>query len=642
MADKQLNIIVKAKDEASSTLQSLSSSIKDNFGKISVAAGVAGAAILGFSTVALKGFADTGEEIYNFSQASGLAADSASALKLAADGMGLSLDSVGGAVKKMQINLASMADDTKKADAALKPLGMSFNDIKSLKPDEQFIKLGNSIASIKDPAQRTAAAVSVFGKSGADLIPLFNNGTASMDEFKKSAADAGVLFDDLAMNKANALDNALDSLNATMAGVSQQLATALAPAATALIQQLTPLIQTVTDWMAKNPELTAQIIGISAAVLGLLAILPGLVAIFTALGTVLAFIAANPIVLIIAAIVAFGAWLVWLYNTNETFRAGVNAVWEAIKTAVGTAIQFISDTIGAIVTDLKAKWDEDWGGVRSKFEEVWTFLSTTGVEYVTTLITKIKEAVTPIVQFFQDNWDEISAIWNINIAALQFVWDTFWAAVKLTFTIAWDFLKMTIKLGLALMKGDWEGAWNAIKTFFIETWNAIKQFAKDVIDNISKMLGEWGKGLETLFKDWSKTISDTWSGMWNGLQSVAKSVTDFINGIVDAMVRGINSAISSLQSLLGMKGGSSSPRGGGGGSFATGGMPNPNTANVVGENGPELFIPNQRGTVIPSSKSNIGGGGITIIVSGNTVLSDDGAEQIGDMIMNKLRLQTKI
>ena len=60
-----------------------------------------------------------------------------------------------------------------------------------------------------------------------------------------------------------------------------------------------------------------------------------------------------------------------------------------------------------------------------------------------------------------------------------------------------------------------------------------------------------------------------------------------------------------------------------GGLFANGGKPPINKISVVGERGPELFVPRSAGTIIPNSK--IGGGGTTNIVTVNVDASGTSA-----------------
>jgi hypothetical protein len=76
------------------------------------------------------------------------------------------------------------------------------------------------------------------------------------------------------------------------------------------------------------------------------------------------------------------------------------------------------------------------------------------------------------------------------------------------------------------------------------------------------------------------------------------------------------------------------------GLYANGGRPGMGKPSIVGENGPELFVPDQVGTVIPNSR--LGGSSVNITITGNTLLDHNAAEKIGDMIFDKLRLQQRI
>lgn len=389
MADQKIGIVAQFKDEASSQMAKMGESIKGTFDKVSLASGVALAGLTAFAGSALNNFADLGEELSNLSAQTGISTENLSGMKVVADAMGLSIDNVTGSVKKMQVNLSNMAEDTKKADEALKPLGLTFKDIKDLKPEEQLFELGNKIAALEDPAQKTALAVQLFGKSGTELLPFFQEGNASLEEFVQKARDMGLAMDDVAANKALALDDAMDNLKGSIAGATQEIAVALAPAITALVEKLTPLLTQVASWIGKNPELTAQIAAWTAGILAAGAAISPLIGLVTALGNVLAFIAANPIVLVIAAIAAFIAVLVEAYNTSEDFRIIVNEVWANVQFAIGAAVDGITSGIRAGMEVAVAVWQAAW----STMENITSAIVGTIKGIVDGMVAAIRSAV---------------------------------------------------------------------------------------------------------------------------------------------------------------------------------------------------------------------------------------------------------
>ena len=72
------------------------------------------------------------------------------------------------------------------------------------------------------------------------------------------------------------------------------------------------------------------------------------------------------------------------------------------------------------------------------------------------------------------------------------------------------------------------------------------------------------------------------------------------------------------------------------GARASGGPVSGGSTYIVGENGPEMFTPSTSGNIIPNHQ--IGGGsngGVQIVISGNTLLSEGVARQICDMVVSQ-------
>jgi len=584
---RDISININANDQASKALGEVGKAATASFKKVAVAAAAGAAAIQAMAIASVKRLADVGEQIQNFSTASGFAASAASSLSLAATGMGLSLESVAGSSKKMQVNLANMADDTKKANAALKPLGITFKEIKDLSPEEQFIKLGNAVASIKDPAERTAQAVKIFGKSGTDLIPLFNGGTASLEQFNEAAKKAGVYMDEGAIAAAAKADEAFDGFNATLTGLTQTFAIAVVPAVTALVDKMKALIEPVTAWMQANPELTGTIVTVTTVVLALIGALPTLISTVTALNAVFMFLAANPLTLVVAGLAAFGAAMVYLWNTNEQFRTIVTDVWGYVSSFLITTFEAIKTTVEAALTQIVTWWTDDHNQIKAFFLDVWNFLSTTGVELVVTLATIIMDSFRPMVQFFQEHWDAISftfqTAWNVISTGFQIFWNGLLAIGK----IGWETIKTVFKVALDLLKGNWAAAWEEIKTYFVNVFTYIGTFGQTIMNLFSSFLSATWDSIKKTFLEALTALQDGWTSFWASFQKAAEDAVNFVKSIIQGVTDAINNAINALNKFMGMGGGST----GGGGTQhnAMGGRMAGGGVSVVGEKGTRLF-----------------------------------------------------
>ena len=94
-------------------------------------------------------------------------------LQLAADLSGASSETLANAFTRAQVTITKASKGGREATAALRSLGLSVGELSSLSSSDQFERIATAIAAIDNPAQRAAAAVSIFGRSGAQLLPTF-------------------------------------------------------------------------------------------------------------------------------------------------------------------------------------------------------------------------------------------------------------------------------------------------------------------------------------------------------------------------------------------------------------------------------------------------------------------------------------
>jgi hypothetical protein len=139
-------------------------------GLAAVAAFGAGASAVASGLLSLE---DRVETLGNTADKLGVSFEFIQTLEEAGNRSGVSIESVSTAFGKLQKTLAGADEESKAATTALSKLGISFTDLENLSPEEQIRLIAEQLQGIDDPAKRTAAAMQIFGKSGADLLPLF-------------------------------------------------------------------------------------------------------------------------------------------------------------------------------------------------------------------------------------------------------------------------------------------------------------------------------------------------------------------------------------------------------------------------------------------------------------------------------------
>lgn len=125
-------------------------------------------------------------------------------------------------------------------------------------------------------------------------------------------------------------------------------------------------------------------------------------------------------------------------------------------------------------------------------------------------------------------------------------------------------------------------------------------------------------------KDISRDLSSAFTSAFDDMVSSGKSFGDMLKSLENSLVsllmkmavqKPLESAFSGFFGGGSSGGGLLDKLGGGIGKifgFADGGSPPVGRPSIVGENGPELFIPNRAGTIIPNGAS-MGGGGVTVV-----------------------------
>ena len=208
---------------------------------------VATAATAGLGLAALtKRALDQGGVFFDLSKKTGVHVAALQAMSQVANEAGVSTETLTGSLTRMQRNIAGLSEGTQAQVAAFGRLGISMGDLAGRSPDQQFAVIAEAIDSIEDPALRTAAAMDVFGKAGADLIPMMGGYSDALSDVAEKQRLFGISMTDEQAASLDAAGDALGRLSMAMEGFAIQLAVNVAPAIITVTEAITDLMEAAT------------------------------------------------------------------------------------------------------------------------------------------------------------------------------------------------------------------------------------------------------------------------------------------------------------------------------------------------------------------------------------------------------------
>lgn len=179
----------------------------------------AGASVAGL-VYFVKSSIDAADRMNDLSKSTGVSVETLSTMGYAAKQSGLDLESLANGFKRLDKNMSEAASGSGDAKDAFSLLGISVKDGEGkLKSAEQImLELADKFAGMEDGAGKTALAMKFFGKSGADLIPMLNEGAAGLARLQQEARDAGIALTTEAAEAADRFNDNLSKLAANITG----------------------------------------------------------------------------------------------------------------------------------------------------------------------------------------------------------------------------------------------------------------------------------------------------------------------------------------------------------------------------------------------------------------------------------------
>jgi hypothetical protein len=184
-------------------------------------AAAAGGVAIGALTKQSINFADT---IGKTAQKIGMTSESLSRLEYAAKLSDVSLG-------QLQVGLGQLSKNMQAGNEAFTALGISVTDAQgNLRGTEEvLIDVAERFAGMEDGAGKTALAMAVFGRSGADLIPMLNAGRDGIGQMTDEARRFGLEISTSTSKAAEGFNDNLTRINSLFVGLANTIAQKSAP-----------------------------------------------------------------------------------------------------------------------------------------------------------------------------------------------------------------------------------------------------------------------------------------------------------------------------------------------------------------------------------------------------------------------------
>jgi len=206
-----------------------------------------------------KIFSDYGDSVAKMSKRTGIAVEELSKMEFVAAQSALEFGTLENSVRKMQKSIYDGSLGMKTVTDALDGLGLKLSDVEGKTPTEQLAIFADALKKIQDPGKKAALAMSIFGKSGTALLPMFEAGADGIRKMTDEAERAGLIMSKDDSEAAEKFNDALGKTSMQIKAVMFQLGAAVAGELMEFKDAVAETGAKVIQWVKDNRELVASI-----------------------------------------------------------------------------------------------------------------------------------------------------------------------------------------------------------------------------------------------------------------------------------------------------------------------------------------------------------------------------------------------
>ena len=240
MVSNRAQLLITAVDETRGAFDS----IKRNLGDLGNVARSLGGLLSGLGVAVsaaglasmVKSSLESADSLSKLSQRVGITVESLSTLIPAADLSGVSAEKFEVGLRKLATRMLEAATGSEEAARGFAAIGVAVkNQDGTLRATDQvLLDLADRFKAMPDGAEKTALAVELFGKSGAELIPFLNQGREGVGALTTELQALGVQIGGDTAAQAEVFNDSLAKVRLAIASIGNRIIEAFLPAMNAM------------------------------------------------------------------------------------------------------------------------------------------------------------------------------------------------------------------------------------------------------------------------------------------------------------------------------------------------------------------------------------------------------------------------
>ena len=306
---------------------------------IAAGAAAAGAGVMKLATNS----AAAADEVDKMSQKIGLSKEGYQEWSYVLGQNGMDISSLQMGMKTLVTQMDGVISGSATSIEMFDKLGLSVTDANGALKDQETMmnEVMIALADMPNGTEKARLATELFGRSGAELMPMLNQGSGAMQELTQRAHDLGLIMSDEAVTAGVVLGDTMDDVKKSLGMVATELGV-----------QLMPLVQQVLNWVIKNMPTIKKTVSDVMTTVGTLirAITPIVQEVFAMIG-VLWNTALKPIldgIIMFLSGVFTGNWKQAFEGLGSIVKGIMNGIIEVIEKTVNGAISALNRMIEGI------------------------------------------------------------------------------------------------------------------------------------------------------------------------------------------------------------------------------------------------------------------------------------------------------